>query len=193
MYEFQSYLPTIMPVYSYLEDSTLVAWGTILGFDFIQITNRYDELYTHYTDYYFEVEESFRGQPLDDGNGVIRIRVPGGESADTISENKGLNFIKGHRYLFFLENPFMGNGVYTEDQDYYTIVSIYEASEQSSLQPESDDPSQFRSAPDYFTSYSKGEYINNALACVDLRSGIADYNKLHPVKTMLKRKNIYKR
>lgn len=173
-----------------LELSTFAAWGTILGFDFIQITNRYDEYYTYYTDYYFEVEESFRGQPMDDGNGVIRIRVSGGEGADMISENKGLNFIKGHRYLFFLENPFMGNGVYTEDQDYYTIVSVFKVCEKDNMRYVEEDGTN-RYVPYYFSSYSYGGHTSDTIYYSDLVSYSRDYNELHPVKTTAERRQEY--
>lgn len=173
-----------------LELSTFAAWGTILGFDFIQITNRYDEYYTYYTDYYFEVEESFRGEPMDDGNGVIRIRVSGGEGSDMISENKCFNFIKGHRYLFFLENPFMGNGVYTEDQDYYTIVSVFNVCEKDNMRYVEEDGTN-RYVPYYFWSYSYSGMTYDTIYYGDLVSYSRDYNELHPVKTRAERRQDY--
>ena len=132
-----------------------------------------------------------RGESVIDEKGLIRIRVEGGETDEYVVKNTDFNFIKGHYYLFFLNRPFAGMGVETEDMDYYTLISVYEMSEYLS-QEQNRETLETYIVPGYFAHYG---YFYNHEGCLvsyyDLKELAQAYNNGVPVKNKDQRRQEY--
>ncbi len=109
-----------------IEESNLVAICT-----YKEPSESFQVLYTNgggsiYTDYYFEVNETFRGEAPEDG--IVAVRQEGGTIGNDVLEvSPSCDFEVGKSYLLFLYHPSVGSGRNTEGNYYYIRGHIYGA------------------------------------------------------------------
>lgn len=120
-----------------------------------------------YTDYYFEVLETLRGQA---SGPVIAVRSQGGQVGNLdVDVDDALRFQEEGSYLLFLRQPGMGGGYNTEGDYYYVtggVQGMYLCGEASSL----DDPGvSLRNA-----------YTGESLSVDAVRELLDQVNESHP-------------
>lgn len=116
--------PVILPFDKIVEGSSLVVYGTV--------TDKKEELVIQpsnggskkcYTDYYFEIEDTFRGE-ADQKTIAIRCFDGKRQRAEMGEEHHGLIdpiLSPGDKYILFLYRPSVGNGELAKG-DYYMVV-----------------------------------------------------------------------
>ena len=109
-----------------MEESTLVATCT-----YQEPSESFQVLYTNgggstFTDHYFEVNETFRGEAPEDG--IVAVRQEGGTIGnEVVKVSPSCEFEEGKSYLLFLYHPSVGAGKNTEGDYYYIQGSVYGA------------------------------------------------------------------
>ena len=109
-----------------IEESTLVATCT-----YQEPSESFQILYTNgggstFTDHYFEVHETFRGEAPEDG--IVAVRQEGGTIGNEVVKiSPSCDFEEGKSYLLFLYHPSVGAGCNTEGEYYYLSGDVYGA------------------------------------------------------------------
>ena len=127
----------------------------------------------HYTDYYFEVSEAYRGEIPD--NGIITVRQEGGTvNGVTFEVETASDFEVDKSYLLFLYQPGMGGGFNTEG-DYYYITGSFQG-----VYPLD---SEERSLSDMATATFINEGNSNPVQLQSLQAEIEEINETIPADT----------
>ena len=130
-----------------LGGATLIVRGRAEGFDYVKLHDPNTGADTLFTDYYFDVYETFCGKVISDGD-LIRIRVPGGEDETSVAFNEDFSLVCGYEYILFLYNYDSGGGGGTLAEDpacYYPLSGPFVADDA----PEGETAAQFISVNDY--------------------------------------------
>ena len=166
--------------------TSLVVRGRIVGFDYHVIreyTNgEADNTEYIVTDYYVDLIETLRGVAETDGNGLIKVRVFGGETDAAVTVNLDYNFAVGNEYLFVLRLPYAPGGAATEEKGCYRINLIYSASEKAAASEERDESGAvvFKDEPVFFVPYILSEDVTS-VSLSDFREYISEVNMACPI------------
>ena len=163
------------PVDDMLEQSSVVVRGTVIGFDYLTIRHVDGSGDMLFTDYYVDVHETLRGDAETDENGLIRVRVMGGENSTDIIINSGFSLKIGTECLFFLYKA--GGGDYnTGEYGYYypyaSGAGVYVAGDNT---VEND---RGETVPETFTAYCN---IRSKIEYLPFVEKLEEYNAEHPV------------
>lgn len=162
---FRRFAPMTVP--ELIKESSLVVVGTYKEPSqsfMIQYVNGGMSIYT---DHYFEVTETFRGEAPEDN--IVAVRQEGGTIGnDAVEIEPSCDFQEGESYLLFLYRP--GKGGFSTEGDYYCLRGeVYGAY-----------PLDGTTLAEVSTDQVVNEVENNAIQVADFQQQVDYYNETTP-------------
>lgn len=164
--KFRTFARTTVP--ELIKESSLVVVGTYKEPSqsfMIQYVNGGMSIFT---DHYFEVTETFRGEAPEDN--IVAVRQEGGTIGNDVLEiSPSCDFQEGKSYLLLLYQPASGGGYNTEGDYYYLRGEVYGAY-----------PLDGASLTEDGTGQVVNEVGSNAIQVADFQQQVDYYNETTP-------------